>query len=247
MIQVIPVHVDQDITCHDDLSCILAESAELQNNDIVVVAQKAVSKAEGQLVRLSDVSPSALARGIAGEYDKDARIIDLVLSEARYIVRMKDGIIITQRHDGHVCANSGVDISNVPQNHALLLPKNSDQSAWHIRYTIKQRLNLNVGVIISDTLGRPFRVGQTDICVGCSGIAPLLDHTGKTDVYGRVLRVSVTAVADQLAGAAEMVMGKADRTPMAILRGADNVLGEGTVQNLIRHTNDLFKCIDDDT
>lgn len=241
MIQVIPVHVSRDITHQDDPSRVIMESAELYENDVLVVAQKIISKAEGQLVQLSDVCPSALATGIAGEYGKDARVVELVLQEARFIVRMKDGIIITQRHDGHICANSGVDISNVPQNHALLLPKNSDQSAQRIRYDIKRQLNLNVGVIISDTLGRPFRVGQTDICIGCSGVAPLLDHTGKTDAYGRILRVSVTAAADQLAGAAEMVMGKTNHTPIAILRGADNMMGEGTVQDLIRHTNDLFK------
>lgn len=240
MITVIPIHVSRAIQYGDDICNIIIEHAELQPNDIIVVAQKIVSKAEGQLIRLSDVSPSELARGIAGEYGKDARVMELVLQEARFIVRMDDGIIITQRYDGHICANSGVDTSNVPPNHALLLPKSSDTSAQHIRDTIKRHMQMDVGVIISDTLGRPFRVGQTDVCVGCSGVAPLLDHTGNHDVYGRVLRVSVTAVADQLAGAAELVMGKTDNTPMAILRGVDGMMGDGSVQDLIRYNNDLF-------
>ncbi len=241
MIKVIPIHVSQDVKHRDDISDIIIEHAELQPNDIIVVAQKIVSKAEGQLIRLSDVSPSELARGIAGEYGKDARVIQLVLQEARFIVRMDNGIIITQRYDGHICANSGVDTSNVPPDHALLLPKSSDTSAQHIRDKIRHHMQMDVGVIISDTLGRPFRVGQTDVCVGCSGVAPLLDHTGNHDVYGRVLRVSVTAVADQLAGAAELVMGKTDYIPMAILRGVDDMIGDGSVQDLIRHNNDLFR------
>ena len=241
MIKVIPIHVSQDVKHRDDISDIIIEHAELQPNDIIVVAQKIVSKAEGQLIRLSDVSPSELARGIAGEYGKDARVIQLVLQEARFIVRMDNGIIITQRYDGHICANSGVDTSNVPPNHALLLPKSSDISAQHIRDKIRRHMQMDVGVIISDTLGRPFRVGQIDVCVGCSGVAPLLDHTGNHDVYGRVLRVSVTAVADQLAGAAELVMGKTDYIPMAILRGVDDMIGDGSVQDLIRHNNDLFR------
>ena len=241
MIKVIPIHVSQGVKYRDDISDIIIKHAELQPNDIIVVAQKIVSKAEGQMILLSDVSPSELALGIAGEYGKDARVIDLVLQEARFIVRMDNGIIITQRYDGHICANSGVDTSNVPPNHALLLPKSGDASAQHIRDKIKRRMQMDVGVIISDTLGRPFRVGQTDVCVGCSGVAPLLDHTGNHDVYGRVLRVSVTAVADQLAGAAELVMGKTDCTPMAILRGVDDIMGDGSVQDLIRHNNDLFR------
>ncbi|MXX20349.1 MAG: coenzyme F420-0:L-glutamate ligase [Cenarchaeum sp. SB0665_bin_23] len=244
MIQAIPVHMDGDITCTDDVCCMIIESADdIREGDVIVVAQKIVSKSEGRLVRLSDVRPSSLAVGIAGEYDKDARVVELVLREARRIVRMKNGIIITQRHDGHISANSGVDVSNVPPDCALLLPENSDESAHRIRYTIRDRLQINVGVIISDTLGRPFRVGQTDMCIGCSGVAPLLDYTGKTDVYDRVLRVSVTAMADQLAGAAELVMGKTRRTPVAILRGTHdyyNMMGEGTARDLIRHTNDLF-------
>lgn len=240
MIKVIPIRVSQDVKYRDDISDIILKHAELQPNDIIVVAQKIVSKAEGQLILLSDVSPSELARGIAGEYGKDARVVELVLQEARFIVRMDNGIIITQRYDGHICANSGVDTSNVPPNHALLLPRSSDASAQHIRDKIKHHMQMDVGVIISDTLGRPFRVGQTDVCVGCSGVTPLLDHTGNHDVYGKVLRVSVTAVADQLAGAAELVMGKTDCTPVAILRGVGDVTGDGSVQDLIRHDNDLF-------
>lgn len=243
MIQVMPIHVSRDIKHKDDIADILLEHAEMQPSDIIVVAQKIVSKAEGQLVRLSDVSPSNLALGIAGEYGKDARVVELVLREARLIVRMDNGVIITQRYDGHICANSGVDTSNVPPNHALLLPKSSDASAQHIRGRIKRHTQMDVGVIISDTVGRPFRVGQTDVCVGCSGVAPLLDHTGNPDVYGRVLRVSVTAVADQLAGAAELVMGKTGYIPMAILRGIGDMAGDGGVQDLIRHNNDLFGLV----
>lgn len=240
MMDITPVRIDREILPKDDIHDIIAKNITLHTNDIVVIAQKAISKAEGRMVSLDEVRPSALARGIAGEYNKDARVVHLVLREAEFIVRMGNGVIITQMYDGHVCANSGVDTSNVPDDSALLLPKDSNYSARQIRHKIKDRLNIDVGVIISDTVGRPFRVGQTDICVGCAGILPLINYTGKPDTHGKVMRVSVTAIADQLAGAAEIVMKKTDDTPVAVLRGVLCV-GDGTSGDIIRSSGDLFK------
>ena len=239
-VKVIPIHISREVGAGDDIAVLILEGARLLDGDVLVVAQKIVSKAEGRMVLLDSVRPGLLARGIAGEYGKDPRVVELVLREATHIVRMGGGIIVTRLPSGHICANSGVDVSNVPAGCALPLPVDCDASAARIRNAVRDASGARVGVIISDTVGRPFRNGQTDIALGCAGISPLLDHTGEADTHGRVMRVSVTAVADQLAGAAELAMGKAAGNPAAVLRGTGAVVGNGSGMELIRTGRELF-------
>lgn len=238
--EAIPIHIPQEITTDDDIAALILDSVDLISGDILVVAQKIVSKAEGRMIHLDEIRPGLLACGIAGEYEKDPRVVEVVLREASQIVRMKNGIIITKLSSGHVCANSGVDTSNVPLGCVLPLPVDCNASARRIAYDIWTITRVHVGVIVSDTVGRPFRNGQTDIALGCSGVLPLLNHVGKPDTHGRIMKVSVTAVADQLAGAAEIVMGKAIGAPAAILRGIDVVSETGSGNDLIRMSGDLF-------
>ena len=220
-ISIRPVCSDAQIRRGDSMAAILAASGcAIDDGDILVVTQKAVSKSEGRVVRLEEVRPSVLARGIASAYGKDARIVELVISEARRIVRMRDGIIITQTRRGFVCANSGVDESNMEEGYAALLPEDPDASARRIRCDIRDRCGADVGVIVSDTFGRPFRTGQTDCAIGSAGLAPALDYAGSADSFGRTLRTTLVAVADEVAGAAELVMRKADGCPMAIVAGS---------------------------
>lgn len=241
VVEIIPVHVSGEINIDTCLVDAIMESARVCDGDILVVTQKAVSKAEGRLIHLDSVKPSLLARGISGEYGKDPRVMELVLRQCRRILRMESGIIITETDTGHVCANSGVDSSNVPSGYALLLPSDCDKSADAIRYALQDRYDIRAGVIVSDTVGRPFRNGQIDIALGCSGISPLLDYTGKPDMQGRILQVTMPAVADQLASAAEITMTKTGGNPAAIIRGADRLLGLGSGRDLIRIQRDLFR------
>ena len=243
--ETLPVHIPGEISAGDDLAGMILDGMRLdgmrlEEGDVLVVAQKAVSKAEGRTVSLEGVECSPLARGIAGEYGKDPRVVELVLREAAGIVRMERGIIVTRLPSGHICANSGVDTSNVPAGCALLLPADCDASAERMASAIFARTGVRAGVVVSDTVGRPFRNGQTDIALGCARIRPLLDHTGKADTHGRIMRVSVTAVADQLAGAAELVMGKVSGTPAAVLRGSGASAGNGSGQDVIRSGGELF-------
>ena len=239
-VKVIPIHIPREVGAGDDIAALILEGARLLDGDILVVAQKIVSKAEGRMVLLDSVRPGLLARGIAGEYGKDPRVVELVLREATHIVRMGGGVIVTRLPSGHICANSGVDVSNVPAGCALPLPVDCDASAARIRNVVRDVSGAQVGVIISDTVGRPFRNGQTDIALGCAGVSPLLDHTGKADAHGRAMRVSVTAVADQLAGAAELAMGKAAGNPAAVVRGTGAAAGNGSGMELIRTGRELF-------
>jgi len=239
-VKVIPIHISREVGAGDDIAALILEGARLLDGDILVVAQKIVSKAEGRMVLLDSVRPGLLARGIAGEYGKDPRVVELVLREATHIVRMGGGVIVTRLPSGHICANSGVDVSNVPAGCALPLPVDCDASAARIRNVVWDVSGAQVGVIISDTVGRPFRNGQTDIALGCAGVSPLLDHTGKADAHGRAMRVSVTAVADQLAGAAELAMGKAAGNPAAVVRGTGAAAGNGSGMKLIRTGRELF-------
>ena len=238
--RVIPVHMPREVGAGDDIAALILEGAELLDGDIVVVAQKIVSKAEGRMVLLDGVRPGLLARGIAGEYGKDPRVVELVLREATHIVRMGGGVIVTRLPSGHICANSGVDVSNVPAGCALPLPVDCDASAARIRDGVRDASGTRVGVIISDTVGRPFRNGQTDIALGCAGVSPLLNHSGEADTHGRIMRVSVTAVADQLAGAAELAMGKVASNPAAVIRGTGAAAGAGSGRELIRAGRELF-------
>jgi coenzyme F420-0:L-glutamate ligase/coenzyme F420-1:gamma-L-glutamate ligase len=209
----------------DDLSKIVSEAAKrqktpIQDRDIVVVASKIVSLAEGRILNLETIEPSFFATLIAKELDKDPRHIETILREAKSIVRMSQKHLITETRHGFVCANAGVDKSNVRgSNNVVTLPDDPDLSASRIRNGIKENCGINVAVIISDTFGRPLRRGITNVAVGLSGLSPILDLRGTNDIYGYELKVTQIAVADELAASAELVMGKARRIPAVIVRG----------------------------
>jgi coenzyme F420-0:L-glutamate ligase/coenzyme F420-1:gamma-L-glutamate ligase len=210
----------------DNIAELICEAAErqgtpIQDGDVIVITHVVVSRAEGRIVNLDEVVPSVLAKNIAELYGKDPALVEVVLREAKAIRRMADGKIITETRHGFVCANSGVDKSNVPGDRwVALLPEDPDASARRIRLEIKRLTGCDVAVIISDTHGRPFREGEINVAVGVSGIKPIRDRRGEKDLFGYILRVKQTAVADELASAAELVIGQADEgVPAAIIRG----------------------------
>ncbi len=214
----------------------------LKDRDIVVVTQKIVSKAEGHVVRLSEVIPGKRAEILAKAEGKDPRLMELVLRESVRIVRSGHGVVITETKHGFVCANSGVDQSNVGKGYASLLPVDSDLSARRIRRTLEDRTGRRLAVVVTDTFGRPWRRGQTDAAIGCSGIDPLVSFRDKVDMFGYALRVTEPAVVDEVAGAAELAMGKLDRVPVAVVRGVKYADGEGGVRSLImQRERDLFR------
>ena len=240
--QIIPIHIKKEITVDDDLSELILHSGDILDGDILVIAQKIISKQEGRTVKLSSVSPSLLSQGISSQYDKDPNIVELILSESKRIVRMNGGIIIVETHDGFICANAGIDESNVANGYATLLPLNSDTSAQIIRQNIFKKTGKTVAVIISDTFGRPFRTGQTNCAIGISGLNPILDYAGTLDSFKRTLRVTAIAVADELSSSAELVMEKTKKCPVAIIRDYSFNVGENKINDLIRPENeDLFK------
>ena len=215
----------------------------LQDGDILVVTSKIVSKAEGRSVELATVEPSLFALTWAQEWKKSPRVIELVLRESRRIVRQVGPVLITETHHGFVCANSGVDQSSSgAAGRALLLPLDPDASARHIREGLRQQ-GLDVAVIISDTFGRPWREGQTDVAIGIAGIQPITSYVGQQDPHGHKFRVQALCIVDELAGAAELVKGNTSRVPIAIIRGFDWVCDEkATIQDIIRPSGkDLFK------
>ena len=219
------------------------QGLSLQGGDVLVVAQKIVSKAEGRSVDLRAVTPSAEALRLAAELDdKDPRLLELILRESRRIVAKGRSTIVVETHHGFVCANAGIDLSNIGVHHALLLPKDPDGSARRIREEVQGLTGTAVGVVVTDTFGRPWRLGTTDVAIGVAGFGPLIDYRGQTDPYGYELKASVTAVADQLAGAAELVMGKTSHVPVAIVRGCELPQHDGSAQELIRAAaDDLFR------
>ena len=241
-LQIIPVHIEKEIVPTDDLSDLILKSQEIKEGDIIVVAQKIVSKQEGRLIKLSTVTPSLLAEGISSQYKKDPRITELILSESKRIIRMHNGVLIVESNHGFICANAGVDESNVEQGYATLLPKDSDISAQNIRDNILERTQKHVAVIISDTFGRPFRMGQTNCAIGVSGLNPILDYVGTLDSFDNVLRVTAIAIADELASAAELAMGKSLKCPFVIIRGYRFEIEDCVTSKLIRPENeDLFR------
>ena len=240
--QIIPIHIKKEITVDDDLSELILHSGDILDGDILVIAQKIISKQEGRTVKLSSVSPSLLSQGISSQYDKDPNVVELILSESKRIVRMNRGIIIVETHNGFICANAGIDESNVANGYATLLPLNSDTSAQIIRQNIFKKTGKTVAVIISDTFGRPFRTGQTNCAIGISGLNPILDYAGTLDSFKRTLRVTAIAVADELSSSAELVMEKTKKCPVAIIRDYSFNVGENKINDLIRPENeDLFK------
>jgi coenzyme F420-0:L-glutamate ligase/coenzyme F420-1:gamma-L-glutamate ligase len=215
----------------DDLAGMIVEQAELLDGDVVVVAQKAISKIEGRVVRLDDVEPSARAQELAGE--SDPRRVEVILGEAKRVVRNRGSLLITETRHGFVCASSGVDASNAPEPGAVvLLPVDPDASATRLRSALGELTGCEVGVVVSDSFGRPWRQGTTDIAVGAAGLEVLRDLKGARDPNGYELKSTVIAVADEIAGAAELVMGKLDRTPVAIVRGLEAV-GDGTAREIV--------------
>lgn len=220
---------------------IMSTGPKLKSGDILVITQKIVSKAEGQLVRLADVEPSHFAREIAQRSKKDPRQVEIVLRETKRIVRMRDGLIITETKHGFICANSGVDKSNVKLGYVTLLPQNPDQSAHSIRKKLETLLGLKLAVIISDTWGRSWRNGVVNFAIGSSGISPLVDYTGKRDQFGNELKVTKVAVADEIAALAELVCGKLLNVPVVVVRGYPFEPSELGVTSLLRHrSQDLF-------
>ena len=227
----------------DDLAVLICEAAErerqrLDTAVILAVAQKIISKAEGAVVDLREIEPSALARSWAAEWGKDARLIELILRQSRRIVKMDRGVLITETRRGLVCANAGVDQSNTASGHlATVLPEDPDASAERLRST------LGCGaVLVTDTFGRPWREGLVDVAIGVAGFTPLEDYRGSTDRGGRALSATIIAVADQLAAAAGLSMRKSDGSPAVLIRGFEYRAGEGSARALIRAPEaDLFR------
>lgn len=224
----------------DDLASLVAGSVELEDRDVVVLAQKVVSKSEGRVVRLDEFEPSDRARELAE--DEDPRRIEAILGESARVVRTRPPLVIAETRHGFICASAGVDSSNAPEAGMLvLLPVDPDASAARVRERLLELTGRTVGVVVTDSFGRPWRAGTTDVALGVAGIRPLLDLSGQRDRAGYELRHTEIAVADEIAGAAELVMGKVDGVPGAVLRGLD-LAGEGTAQELvISPERDLFR------
>lgn len=237
-----------EIRTGDDLAATIVEAVTrldltFQLHDILVVTQKVVSKAEGRVVRLCDVTPSPISLTWATHLDKDPRLVELILGEARRIVRMDRGLLLTETRHGFICANAGVDRSNLPgEESASLLPLDPDGSARAIRDRIRALCKADVGILISDTFGRPWRDGLTNVAIGVSGLIPLLDYRESADDFNRPLKATRTAIADELAAAAELVMGKIERIPAVLIRGYRYMRGEGQASMLLRTSaRDLFR------
>lgn len=219
-----------------------SSQVSIGEGDILVVAQKIVSKAEGRIRELETVDPSPLAREWARTTKKDPRLVEVILNESRRIVRMDRGILIVETHHGFVCANAGVDSSNVPAGTVSLLPRKPDSSARTIRDDIETALGVRIGVIITDTFGRPWRMGLVNVALGVAGLRPLSDYRGQKDRTGRILNSTVVAVADELASAAELVMGKNLGIPAALIHGWAHRPMSGSAEALIRPAeSDLFR------
>jgi len=247
-LRIIPVLLADEIQSRDSLTDKLLQAMQhpklsLRAGDILIVKHKIVSKAEGRLVKLDSIKPSASSRAWARRYNLDARVTEVALAESKRVVRRKRGVLITETRHGLICANSGVDVSNVNGGrHALLLPKDPDRSATHLHLELKKRLKLSIPVIITDSFGRPWREGLTEVAIGVAGMQALHDYRGDRDPHGYPLRVTMEAVADELACAAGLVCGKLARTPACIIRGFRYRPGGGRARDLIRPAAaDLFR------
>jgi coenzyme F420-0:L-glutamate ligase/coenzyme F420-1:gamma-L-glutamate ligase len=225
----------------DDLAAIIVERAELEDGDVVVVAQKAISKVEGRIARLEGIEPSERAREIAAVDGDAARRIEVILREARRVVRVRPPLVICETEHGFICASAGVDASNAPEPGTLvLLPRDPDGSAVRLREDLRARTGRDVGVIVSDSFGRPWRQGTTDVAIGAAGVEVLRDLKGERDPIGSELHSPVIAIADEIAAAAQLVSGKLDRRPVTIVRGLD-VRGDGRATDIpIPPERDLF-------
>ena len=241
-LQVIPIKIQKEIESGDNLVDLILESFEINDGDVLVFSQKIISKNEGRILSLSSVNPSLLADGIASSYGKDPRLVELILSESKRIVRMENGVIIVETKHGFVCANAGIDESNVKDGYATLLPDDPDKSANLLKDRIKQKTGKNVAIIISDTFGRPFRLGQTDVAIGIAGLEPILDYNGKQDTFGKIMQVTAIAVADEICSTSELVMGKVQKCPIAVIRNYNFSSSTAKIQEMLRSDHDdLFR------
>jgi coenzyme F420-0:L-glutamate ligase / coenzyme F420-1:gamma-L-glutamate ligase len=245
--EVIAVEGLPEIRRGDELAPLILEAARrqdtpIQDRDLLVVSQKIVSKTEGRVVRLADVAVSDEARSVADEIGRDPRLVQVILGESRRIVRKAKDVLIVETRHGFVCANAGVDQSNVDADTACLLPEDSDRSAGALRAHLRTLTGHELAIIVADTFGRPWREGLVNVAVGLAGLAPIVSYLGQLDPAGHVLQATILALADELAGAAEPVMGKLDRVPVAIVRGLDWPRGEGSSRALLRDpARDLFR------
>jgi coenzyme F420-0:L-glutamate ligase/coenzyme F420-1:gamma-L-glutamate ligase len=219
-----------------------AQATPLATHDVLVIGQKIISKAENRILRLSDVEPAPATRRMAENLGRDPRLLEVILRESRRVVRMDKGVVITETHHGWICANAGVDQSNVDIDTVVLLPEDSDRSARAVRERILALTGAEVAVIVADTFGRPWREGLTNVAIGLAGMAALRDYVGQPDSAGRPLQMTVLAVADELAAATEIVMGKLDRIPAAIVRGLRLDPSDAGSKPLLRDpARDLFR------
>jgi coenzyme F420-0:L-glutamate ligase/coenzyme F420-1:gamma-L-glutamate ligase len=244
-LEVLGVEGFPEVRPGDDLNRMIpaAVAGDLRLGDVLVVTHKIVSKAEGRLVDLQTIEPSALAKGYATRYGKDPRQIEVVFRESRRIVRMDRGIVISETHHGFVCANAGVDASNVPDDDTVcLLPVDPDASAARLRDALARVPGVEAAVVISDSFGRAWRHGITDVAIGIAGMDPVADYRGLNDPHGYPMEASVLAVADELAAAAELVMGKTDGIPLAIVRGYSYTPASGSARELLMPPErDMFR------
>jgi coenzyme F420-0:L-glutamate ligase / coenzyme F420-1:gamma-L-glutamate ligase len=241
VISLIPVHGLPEIRADDDLAALIAERIDLVDDDVVVIAQKAVSKAEGRVIRIDGIEASAKAIELAAD-ERDPREVEVILREAKNIVRERGPLVIVETQHGFICASAGVDHSNAPEPGTLvLLPLDPDASAQRIRAGLAERTGKDVGVIVTDSFGRPFRQGTTDVALGVAGIPAMLDLRGTTDRIGYELRSTRVAIADEIAGAADLARGKAEGVPVVVVRGL-HLEGEGNGQEIVIEPElDLFR------
>jgi len=231
-----------EIEAGANLGALIAERAELQSGDVIVIAQKAVSKAEGQVRRLSSVIPGSEARRLAALLGKEPALVELILDESKEVLRAERGVLITETHHGFVCANAGIDSSNLPEDSTVcLLPADPDASARRIRREIVG----TIAVVIADSFGRAWRLGQAEVAIGCAGLAPLDDWRGRRDANGHELEATLIAIADEAAAAADLVRGKDSRVPVVVVRGLDRFVsdedGPGAASLRRPRDEDLFR------
>ncbi|HKB95185.1 MAG TPA: coenzyme F420-0:L-glutamate ligase [Gaiellaceae bacterium] len=241
-LSILPVEGIPELREGDDLAAMIVERAELEDLDVVVVAQKAISKIEGRVVSLDGVEPSDRAREIAGEDGEPAKRIEVILREAKSVIRVRPPLVICETRHGFICASAGVDASNSPEPGVLvLLPLDPDASAARLRAELHERTGRDVGVVVTDSFGRPWRQGTVDVAIGASGVEVLSDLKGRHDPIGYELHATVIAVADEIASAAQLVSGKLGRVPVTIVRGLD-VRGEGKATDIpVPEERDLFR------
>ena len=242
-INIIPVTFKEDIQPGDDIpGIILSSGPSIGDGDIIVISQKIISKQEGRVINLHSLIPSELSVGIESAYEKDPKLVEVILSESKRIVRMGHGVIIVETNHGFICANAGIDESNVEKGFVTLLPLDPDRSAKKIRDSILKITGKNTAVLISDTFGRPFRLGQTDHAIGIAGIESIKSYEGESDTFGKIMRVTAIAVADELCSASELVMGKTNKTPVAVIKNYNFESKNDSISSIIRdEKEDLFR------